>query len=191
MTGRITALLALLFLVPAASAADTVAVDGAVFPARVTVDGTRLDLAGSGSATYRVVITVYAAALYAPPGTAPGRILDASTPRRLVIHYFHDIRAEQIIAAAMTVLNRQLPRDRWNALSDRIERFHGWYGAVSDGDRYTLTYRPGAGTSLSLNGRQLGTINGADFARAYFGIWLAPEPLSSRLRADLLSRLTS
>jgi hypothetical protein len=39
---------------------------------------------------------------------------------------------------------------------------------------------------LSLNGESLVTIPGADFAKAYFGIWLGPDALDADLRTALL-----
>jgi hypothetical protein len=55
------------------------------------------------------------------------------------------------------------------------------------GDRYALTYLPGVGTELSLNGRPLGTIPGEDFAAALFSIWLGPHPLDDDLKRTLLA----
>ena len=58
---------------------------------------------------------------------------------------------------------------------------------VQKGDRYALTYVPGAGTTLALNGRPLGTIEGADFAAALFTIWLGTkDPMDASFRLALL-----
>jgi hypothetical protein len=45
---------------------------------------------------------------------------------------------------------------------------------------------PGAGTELALNGNRLGVVEGADFAAAYFRIWLGDSPVDTRLRDQLL-----
>ena len=63
---------------------------------------------------------------------------------------------------------------------------HAAYRGVEAGDRYALTYRPGAGTELALNGEPLVSVEGADFAAAYFAIWLGPAPADERLKRDLL-----
>jgi hypothetical protein len=39
---------------------------------------------------------------------------------------------------------------------------------------------------LALNGTEVGVIDGGDFARAYFGIWLGDEPIDDRFRDQLL-----
>ena len=61
------------------------------------------------------------------------------------------------------------------------------YQDVEPGDRYALTYVPGAGTELAKNGEPLGVIPGADFASAYFAIWLGDDPIDASLRDQLLS----
>ena len=45
---------------------------------------------------------------------------------------------------------------------------------------------PGRGTRLERNGSTLDTIPGADFAAAYFAIWLGAGPIDTRLRDQLL-----
>jgi hypothetical protein len=57
---------------------------------------------------------------------------------------------------------------------------------VQPGNRYSLTYIPGKGTELALNGVPQGVIEGADFAAAVFSMWLGPKPISESLKKDLL-----
>jgi hypothetical protein len=56
---------------------------------------------------------------------------------------------------------------------------------VKPGDRYALTYVPGVGTELALNGTTLGTVEGADFAAAVFAIWLGPQAIDESLKTQL------
>jgi hypothetical protein len=51
---------------------------------------------------------------------------------------------------------------------------------------YSLTHLPGTGTLLALNGTLIGVIDGADFAEAYFRIWLGDRPIDVSLRDQLL-----
>ena len=71
-------------------------------------------------------------------------------------------------------------------LRGRLERLNAAYRDVKPGDRYALTYLPGRGTELSLNGSPLTVIEGADFAAAYFGIWLGRRPIDEKLKRELL-----
>jgi hypothetical protein len=45
---------------------------------------------------------------------------------------------------------------------------------------------PQRGTTLTLNGVDLGTIPGADFARAVFSIWLGERPIDRGFKRALL-----
>lgn len=184
-------LCALALVLALTTAHAEVEVSGARFTESVSLDERTLTLAGTGVATYRVMFTVYAAAFYVPEGTSRAAALDDDVPRRLDIHYFYEITPEQIIEAANQILDRQLEAREREAIDERLRRFQGWFTGVNDGDRYSMIYRPNEGTELLFNGDSVGTVPGADFARAYFGIWLDDEALSSRLRRDLLANLAN
>ena len=79
-----------------------------------------------------------------------------------------------------------MPPSTITALRSRIDRLHAAYEDLKPGDRYALTYRPDRGTQLELNGRPKVTIEGTDFAAAYFAIWLGPRPISTKLKAQML-----
>lgn len=166
---------------------EPVTVEGVEFQPHYELADVALALSGYGVATARIFFDVYAAALYLPaPGTtAP---LAADTPRRLEIEYLLAIEARDLARAANTILERQHDAARLAPVRDKVDRFHALYADVEPGDRYAMTYRPGTGTVLTLNGIEQGRIDGAEFARLYFGIWLGDDPLSESLRADLLGR---
>lgn len=102
--------------------------------------------------------------------------------------YLRGFRRGQFAEAADAILSRTFAAQQLAPLRPRIERLHAAYRDVGPGDRYALTYRPGVGTELALNGEPLVVVPGADFAAAYFAIWLGPEPADQRFRDDLLRR---
>jgi hypothetical protein len=180
-------LAALLASGPAAAAPPPVLVGPVAFDAAVEVGGTPLRLAGAGLFRWKWVVKVYAAALYAPPGQAPPDPM-ADAPRRLELAYLVRIRRADFGRAADELLARNLPAEALAPLRARLDRLHAAYVDVQPGDRYTLTYLPGLGTELAHNGRPLVTVEGVDFARAYFGIWLGADPIDAGLRDQLLGR---
>ncbi len=179
-------LLSLSAIVAHGRTGEPVTVAGAEFAAAASLAERRLPLAGTGIARYGYFIKVYAAALYAPEGLEPPALLSGDHPLRLEIHYLRELEAKVLAEAAEKVLKRQLPPARYQELQARIDRFHGFYQDVAEGDRYAMQYAPGAGTTLLRNGRPVGSVEGADFAAAYFGIWLGGNPLSEDLRTALL-----
>ncbi|MCG8591273.1 MAG: chalcone isomerase family protein [Proteobacteria bacterium] len=169
-------------------AADAGEIEGVEFADQIAVEDQNLALSGLGLLRYRVLFRGYVAGLYLPAGTAPERVLD-DVSKRLEIEYFWAIRAGDFARAADAFLERNADPATRAALAERVARLHAGYRDVSPGDRYALTYQPGRGTSLALNGQELVRIPGADFAAAYFAIWLGPEPLNDSLRNQLLSPL--
>ena len=107
-------------------------------------------------------------------------------PKRLEIEYFYAIAADGFANATDVGIAANVDTPTFEALKPRIARLNALYRDVRPGDRYALTYLPGVGTELALNGKRLGVIEGADFAVALFSIWLGPKPLDVPLKTQLL-----
>jgi hypothetical protein len=175
----------LLFLVAPITWAATI--EGVTFPERHQIEDTTLHLNNVGLLRYRIFIKAYVAALYLGEGVRTEDVL-ADVPKRLELQYFWALAGPDFGKAADQLLSENVPAETLRDLRPRIERLHALYENVKPGDRYTLTYIPGRGTELALNGIRKDTIEGADFAAAYFAIWLGPKPLNAALKAQLLSR---
>jgi hypothetical protein len=169
----------------AGSAEDTLEIGGVAFARELEVDDIPLTLHSLGL-LQRFFIKGYAAALYLGEGTSPADVL-GDVPRRLELQYYLSIDGDDFARAALAILERGLPAEELEALRGRIDAMAALFEDVSAGDRYALTYLPGRGTELALNGEPRGTIPGADFAAAYFGIWLGDDPIDAELRDRLLA----
>ncbi len=156
------------------------------FPEAVEAGDTQLSLFGLGLLRYRVLFRGYVGGLYLPVGAQASDTL-RDVPKALELYYFWKIEGRFFAQAADDLLARKLPPERLSAIRERLDRLHVLYQDVVPGDRYRLTYVPGRGTSLTLNGRLLGTIPGADFAEDYFGIWLGDDPLSEPFRDQIFA----
>jgi hypothetical protein len=126
----------------------------------------------------RYTCKVYVAALYLPEDSGAKEVL-GDVPKRLELHYFQNINAADFAKAPDLVLPQNVPMPTIAALRPQIDRLKSWYQSIKPGDRYTLTYQPGQGTELAYNGVPKGIIEGAEFAAAYFAIWLGPDPNQS------------
>ena len=107
-------------------------------------------------------------------------------PKRLEISYLVSIKGPDFGKGAAPTMERNQTPAELAKLQGRIDRINSIYKDVKPGDRYALTYLPGRGTELVLNGMPLIVIEGVDFAAAYFGIWLGREPIDDKLKRDLL-----
>ena len=133
----------------------------------------------------KVFFKVYAAGLYLADTKDVARVLD-DVPKRLEIAYLRDIPKKIIVDAAEDYLKANLKPAELSAIRARVDEINKLYSDVKEGDRYVLTYRPGIGCELALNGKSLGIISGADFSSAYFGIWLGSGCAAPSLRDALL-----
>ena len=156
------------------------------FRNQVTVGQWTLVKKGSGVLEYLGFIDAYAGAFYTLPDIAPNSVLTTDTPKHLEIHYFHAIDSEDFASATARGVRKTVSGAVYATLRERLERFNRLYRDVMPGDRYALTYTPGGGTVLSLNGEPLGRLHGHDFAAAIFGLWLGDDPLDDRFKSSLL-----
>ncbi|MCS6770468.1 MAG: chalcone isomerase family protein [Kiritimatiellae bacterium] len=179
---RIFALLTILAIVPAARALSA---EKPHFARLVEIHGSRLTLRGTSLLRVGYVFRVYWAALYVGEGIPTDRVLE-DVPKRLEIVYLRKISAKDIVRAGNEILQRQTAPDQLEAIRSRVDQINAVYRSVRPGDRYTLTYVPGVGSDLTLNGEWLARIPGADFARHYFGIWLDPRNEYREFRAALM-----
>jgi hypothetical protein len=141
------------------------------FPETVTLGDVTLERKGVSQLTVGYVFKVYNAAFYQPAGTGPGDAL-ADVPRHLEIDYLRNISREDFIQAADDMLTKQHAPEVIQSIQAGIDQINQWYQSVGKGDRYTLTYQPGVGTTLAFNGEVKGVVEGEEFARIYFSIWL-------------------
>ncbi|HIQ37643.1 MAG TPA: hypothetical protein EYH36_06575 [Desulfocapsa sulfexigens] len=63
------------------------------------------------------------------------------------------------------------------ALEPQIKQFNDLFINVHKGEEIILDYIPGSGTTVTIAGNLKGTIQGADFNRALFSIWLGDDPV--------------
>jgi hypothetical protein len=165
-------------------------IEGVTFSESLNVGESPLRLHGTGLLRYRLFIKGYVAALYLAESFAGEATSDAvlgEVPRRLEIEYFWAISSEDFVRATVQGIERSAGRKVLAQLGPQIDQINSLYRDVEPRDRYALTYEPGVGTELALNGQRLGTVEGADFAAALFAIWLGEESLDESLREQLLA----
>lgn len=140
-----------------------------------------------GEAVLKVgyLFKVYEARLLLDEQVPTSRVLE-DVAKRLEIRYLRAIKAEDLVEIGDHTLQRQIDPQLFGQIKDRVATINRWYTDVQPGDVYTLTYVPGIGSELALNGKPLGLIEGADFAAAYFGIWLDPRTKYRDFRQALL-----
>ena len=164
---------------------QAIEVKGIRFAEQYVVDQEELMLTGAAALKWALLFDVYAGAFYLPEGVS-GSNWTEDVPKRLELAYFRNFKAEDFSSSSDKLLRDSLSAVDYQALEERLQRFYALFRDIKPGDRYSLTYRFGTGTELRLNDELLGVAPGADFAVAYFGLWLGPQPINENFRDSLL-----
>ena len=133
-------------------------------------------------------VDVYVAGLYLETRSSdPSKILASNETKRIVMTFKRGVDRKDIVKAWNEGFHNNSPAVVPKIQSD-IEKLNGWMPKFRKGDTLTLTYVPGAGVNVHVNGTHKGLIQGEDFARALFAIWLGPKPPSGALKTGMLGK---
>jgi len=156
---------------------------GVSFPDQLQVDGRALALNGLGLRQATMLkINVYVAALYvSKPSTDANLLLGSSSPKQLTLQFLRNVSAAELNKAWEEGFDKRLA-----PFKDYLETLKSWMADMKTGQRLTFVHRPGTGLEVDVNGTAKGTINGDDFAKAFFSIWLGANTPNPALKRGLL-----
>lgn len=177
-------ILSLLLVVPLSGFAS-VEIKDKSFSERRMVVNTELQLTGTAVLTWAYFFDVYVGGFYLPTGH-PGSRWNEDVPKLLELSYLRKFKAEDFSSSSDQLLRETMTPEHYQALAERLTRFYQLFRDIKPGDRYSLVYHPSLGTQLRLNGEPLGSVEGHDFAIAYFGLWIGPQPINENFRDRLL-----
>lgn len=156
-------------------------------PDTVQVAGKTLVLNGLGLRK-KFMVKVYVAGLYLEQKSSdPAAILKADTPKRIVMHFVRGVSKNQIVDGFNESFENNTP-DAKQTMKTEVDQFFGMLESVNNGNEIVLTYLPGAGTTVAINGKEKLTIAAPAFAPVLFSVWLGPKPPSADLKQGLLGR---
>lgn len=169
-----------------ASAAFAKEIGGVNIPDTLTAGKDHLMLNGAGLRK-KFVVKVYAGALYLlQKSNDAAKIIAADEPMAIRMQFIHDsVSADKLIAA----WNEGFAKTNTSAIKAQIDKFNAFFKQdAKKGDSYDLVYIPGQGVNFSINGKMMGTIEGFEFKKALFGIWLTDPPADKDLKAGMLGK---
>ena len=176
---------ALAAAVVASGSASAKELAGVKLPDTSTVGGKTLKLNGMGLRK-KAVFKVYVGGLYLEaPSKDAAAILAADAPRELAMQFLRSVEKDKLVETYREGFTANAP-EKAAAQKANVDKFLGWVADVKDGTKWAITYLPGKGTTLALEGKEAGTIEGKDFADLVFSLWLGPKPPSEDLKKGLL-----
>jgi hypothetical protein len=142
---------------------------------QVTVGSQKLVLNGA-ALRKKFVIKVYAGGLYLPAKQSnAATVIATDQPRRMVMHFLYSVTKAQMAEAWQEGLADNTP----NASAEvktAFKTLQGWMEDVPKGNRIVVTYAPGTGTTVEVNGKNKGTLGGKAVADAILNTWIGPKP---------------
>ena len=129
---------------------------------------------------------VYDGALYYPQDK--NRLQLGVDPLKLELVYLRNIERDDLVQPSIDYFQKH-SSSSYEGLKERLDLLDTHYQSVKEGDRYSLEFVPGKGTTLSFNGEAKVTIPGDDFAREYLGIWLSNNTQAKSFRKSLVGQL--
>ncbi len=177
-------------LVALTLSASALEVKGVKVNETAQVGGNALVLNGAGVRA-KMVFKVYVAGLYLTQKTSDASAVISDTGnKRVSMHMLRELSAEKLLhaldegfeannsAAEMTAIDSQMKAFRTMMTSAK---------AVKEGDIILLDYTS-AGTSVNLNGKALGNVEGAAFNQALLRVWLGNKPVDAALKKAMLGQ---
>ena len=156
---------------------------GVTLPDTATVGGETLQLNGLGLRE-KFFIDVYVGGLYVKAKSSDAKaIIAADEPKRIVMHFIYSsVPADKM----RETFNEGFAANGGKAFTTQIQTLNGYMEDLTTGDQVVIDYAPGIGTTVSVKGKAKGTIEGADFMRALFAVYLGDSPPTSALKQGLL-----
>lgn len=126
---------------------------------------------------------IYNASLWTQPGFEPQNYAQHSFA--LDLSYLRAFESRAIVKRSLDEMKRLgkiTPEQAQTWQTTMAQLFPN----VKAGDRITGVHRAGAGAAFWLNGKATGEINDVEFARLFFGIWLAEGTSEPAMRQSIL-----
>lgn len=173
-----------------ASSAMAATVGGYPFDDTIRMQGKELPLNGAG-VRYKAIFSVYSAGLYlGEKRRQPDEIYASPGPKRMRIVMLRSVNADEFGQAFLGGIEQNVDKAERGRLAEPLARFGKVFSAIPElkkGDVLAIDFLPGQGTTVSINGRQVGeTIAEPAFYTVLLKIWLGERPADTRLKSALL-----
>jgi Chalcone isomerase-like len=170
--------------------AQAIEIKGVKVDETAQVGGNALLLNGAGVRT-KMMFKVYVAALYLAQKTndASAAVSDTGN-KRVSMHFLRELSAEKFLHAINEGFAANNSAAEMIAIDAQMKAFQQMIHsikAVNEADVITLDYA-NAGTQVNMNGKTLGTVEGAAFNQALLRVWLGEKPVDASLKKAMLGQ---
>lgn len=180
-------LLAAVFSITFASAQTDIA--GITLPANLEYGEQKMSLNGAG-VREKFWMDMYAGGLYlSNKSSNANQIINADEAMAIRLHIVSKMITSKRMVDAVNEGFENSTNGNTGPLSSEINKFISFFEAeINKGDIFDIVYLPNSGVKVYKNKKELGTIQGMNFKKALFGIWLSDKPADSNLKKAMLGK---
>ena len=160
--------------------------EGVTFPDTATVGGSTVVLNGMGLRE-KFFINVYVGGLYLPAKTTDSaKAVNDDVPKKIVMHFqYSDVPKEKVNETFDESFGNQGAMGTAQAANK--EKLKSWMTDLTTGDEIAFEYVPGTGTTVTVKGVKKGTIEGVDFMKTLWSVYVGPNPPTGALKSGMMS----
>lgn len=174
--------------------ANALEVVGVKVPEKMQSGEQALVLNGAGSRFMAGVIDVYVIALYLPENKhTVAEVLEEERSKNVTIWFLTPlgvkVTSEQLLDATHKLMSENMSAEELTKLDSSWKKFAAFFDNIKEfkkEDQLSLDYQPNKEMRVSMNGKEIGRVAGADFMRAFLLVWLGPQPAQDDLKGKLL-----
>jgi sensor domain CHASE-containing protein len=164
-------------------------VSGVKVDAKLALDGQNLVLNGAGTRE-KMWIDLYVGSLYLPKKSSSAKdIIDSKDAAAIKLNIISGMITSDKMISAINEGFENSTNKNTAALKAKIDKFKGFFkDEIKKGDVFIIMNVPSEGVVVYKNGVKKGTIDGHDFKKALFGIWLCDKPADKDLKDGMLGK---
>ena len=160
---------------------------GVELPKSMNYEGIELNLNGQGTRTM-FFVKIYKSGLYLSSANSNAEeVTNQDSSMGIRLEVISSMLTAEKMKKAINEGFVKSTNDNTQPIADQISQFMATLDdAIEVGDVYEFIYLPESGLDVVRNSRHLDTIEGLDFKKAFFGIWLSDNPIQKSLKKAML-----
>ncbi len=163
-------------------------VGGVNLPNSVEFENETLKLNGVG-VREKFWMDMYAGGLYLQQKSSDAKaIVNADEPMAIKLHIVSGMITPKRMTNAVDEGFVNATGGETSTIDPQIKTFKSFFKEIGKGDVFDLVYLPKKGVKVYKNSNELGTVEGLEFKKALFGIWLSENPADDDLKEGMLNQ---
>jgi hypothetical protein len=164
-------------------------VSGVKVDAKMNLEGQSLVLNGAGTRV-KMFMDMYVGALYLEKkSTNASEIMNSKEGAAIKLNIVSGLITSEKMISAINEGFENATGKKTAPLKAKIDKFKGFFKEeIKKGDVFIIINVPNEGVVVYKNGVKKGSIDGHDFKKALFGIWLCDKPADKDLKDEMLGK---